>query len=170
MCSRALATAMSPFAVYLANRMSAGTKRPEITLRAASSMIWRALTLRCPHCGGRRVLASWFRLKERCPRCKLHLHREEGDYFLGAYMIMLITMETVFAFGLLIVLMVTWPNPPWEAIQWVGAGVLIAGILIAYPFAKTLWLAIDLMFRPVSATELGWHSGDPAVSDEDNRR
>ncbi len=150
--------------------MPANVKRPGITLRVATSMIWRALTLRCPHCGGRGVLASWFRLQERCPRCRLHLHREEGDYFLGAYVIMLITMELVFAIGLLVALIATWPNPPWEAIQWVGAGVLLAGILIAYPFAKTLWLAIDLMFRPVSAKELGWYSKDPAVTEEDNRR
>ena len=126
-------------------------------------MIGRALTLRCPHCGSRGVLASWFRLKERCPRCKLHLHREEGDYFLGAYMIMLITVEMVFAIGFLIVLLVTWPNPPWAAIQWVGAFVLAGSVLLAYPFAKTLWLAIDLMFRPVASSELGWNAGDDAL-------
>lgn len=143
------------------------TQRPPVTFRVASSMIWRALTLRCPHCGGRGVLASWFRLKERCPRCKLHLHREEGDYFLGAYVIMLISMEILFAFGFLVVLLVTWPNPPWEAIQWIGFVVLVGSVLIAYPFAKTLWLAIDLMFRPVSSTELGWHAGDGAAKEAD---
>jgi uncharacterized protein (DUF983 family) len=138
--------------------------RPKVTLRVASAMIARALTLRCPHCGSRRVLASWFRLKERCPRCKLHLHRQETDYFLGAYVIMLMAMETLFAFGFLLVLVFTWPNPPWTAIQWIGALVLIAGVLVAYPFAKTLWLAIDLMFRPVAAGELGWYEGETIES------
>jgi uncharacterized protein (DUF983 family) len=145
-------------------------KRPEITLRVALAMLTRALTLRCPHCGSRGVLASWFKLADRCPRCGLHLHREEGDYFLGAYMIMLIAMELVFAFGFLIVLLITWPNPPWEAIEWVGAVVLFAAILIAYPFAKTLWLAFDLMFRPVGAKELRWYADDPAIDEEDSRR
>ena len=145
-------------------------KRPPVTFRVIWSMVWRALTLRCPHCGGRGVLASWFKLKERCPRCRLHLHREEGDYFLGAYVVMLIAMEMIFAFGFLIVLVVTWPNPPWEAIQWVGAVVLIGSILFAYPFAKTLWLAIDLMFRPVSSAELGWNAGEADMSDDDARR
>lgn len=133
-------------------------------------MIGRALTLRCPHCGSRGILASWFRLKERCPRCKLHLHREEGDYFLGAYVIMLIAMELLFAFGFLIVLLVTWPNPPWEAIQWVGVILIAAGALIAYPFAKTLWLAIDLMFRPVSSAELGWNAREVSAADEDGSK
>lgn len=138
--------------------MATPRKRPEITLRVGVAMLWRALTLRCPHCGSRGVLQSWFKLAERCPRCGLHLNREEGDYFLGAYMIMLIAMEMLFAFGFLAVLVITWPDPPWEAIQWVGALVLIAGVLIAYPFAKTLWLAFDLMFRPVATDELRWEA------------
>lgn len=120
-------------------------------------MIWRAMLLRCPHCGARHILASWFLLKERCPRCKLHLHREENDYFLGAYTIMLIAIEMLFAVGFLLVLYVTWPNPPWEAIQWVGIVVVIAGAILVYPFSKTLWLAIDLVFRPIGASELGWY-------------
>ena len=135
-------------------------------MRVVSSMLWRALTLRCPHCGSRRILADWFHLKERCPRCGLHLHREEDDYFLGAYMVALMFVEALFAFGFLIVLLVTWPDPPWDAIQYVGAVVLILGVLAAYPFAKTLWLAIDLVFRPVSAKELGWYKGDVALETE----
>jgi uncharacterized protein (DUF983 family) len=135
-------------------------------------MIGRALTLRCPHCGSKGVLATWFRLKERCPRCKLHLHREEGDYFLGAYVILLIAMEVFFAFGFLVVLLVTWPDPPWAAIQWVGFFLLAASVVVVYPFAKTLWLAIDLMFRPVSSAELGWYAGDEVTpaTDDDARR
>jgi uncharacterized protein (DUF983 family) len=123
-------------------------------------MLRRALLLRCPHCGSPGVLANWFHLKRNCPRCKLDLHREERDYFLGAYTIMLIAVELLFAFGFLIVLLLTWPNPPWEAIQWGGVLVLVAGALIAYPFAKTLFLAIDLIFRPVSSTELGWYDDE----------
>lgn len=141
-----------------------------VTLPVAGAMIIRALTLRCPHCGSGGVLASWFRLKDRCPRCRLHLHREEGDYFIGAYMIMLIAMEVVFAIGFLVVLIVTWPNPPWEAIQWIGLVLIVAGVLLAYPFAKTLFLAIDLIFRPVGASELGWYEGDAALDESDDRR
>ncbi|HEX6573397.1 MAG TPA: DUF983 domain-containing protein [Gemmatimonadaceae bacterium] len=123
-------------------------------------MIRRALLLRCPHCGSKGIMATWFRLADRCPRCKLNTNREEGDYFLGAYVIMLIAIELLFAFLFLVVLIVTWPNPPWEAIQWVGAIVLSAGAIIAYPFAKTLFLAIDLIFRPVNASELGWYEDE----------
>lgn len=140
-----------------------------MTAKVISAMLWRALTLRCPHCGGRHILADWFHVKERCPRCGLHLHRDEDDYFLGAYMIALMFIEALFAFGFLVVLLVTWPDPPWDAIQYVGAVVLIISVLVAYPFAKTLWLAIDLVFRPVSAKELGWYKGDAAVEPEAKR-
>lgn len=133
----------------------------------ASRMMWRAMRLRCPHCGGGPVLATWFRLKERCPRCKLHLDREEHDYFLGAYMVSLIAMEGLFAFGFLAVLLVTWPDPPWAAIQWGGAVVLLFSVVGSYPFAKTIWLAIDLMFRPVAWKELGWHEGDDAPEEHE---
>ena len=146
---------------------------PKVSGREARRMILRALTLRCPHCGSRGILESWFRLKDRCPRCKLHLHREETDYFLGAYTIMLIAVEGMFAIGFVAVLLITWPNPPWEAIEWVGMLVLTAGVLIAYPFARTLFLAIDLIFRPISSKELDWYQGeDVSVDDhaEDHRK
>lgn len=139
----------------------------KVSSRDAWRMIRRALMLRCPHCGSRGILASWFRMKDRCPRCKLHLHREETDYFLGAYTIMLITVEGLFALGFVAVLLITWPNPPWEAIEWVGVPVLTAGVLIAYPFARTLFLATDLIFRPVSSIELDWYQGED-VSVEEN--
>jgi uncharacterized protein (DUF983 family) len=135
-----------------------------MTTRVVAAMLWRAVTLRCPHCGSTGILANWFHLKERCPRCRLHLEREENDYFLGAYMLALMFMEGFFAFAFLIVLLVTWPNPPWDVIQWGGAVLLFAGIIAAYPFAKTLWLAIDLVFRPVSSKELGWYKDDPETT------
>ena len=122
--------------------------------------------LRCPHCGSRGILSTWFRLAEQCPRCRLNLHREEGDYFLGAYTIMLVAIEMLFAIGFLIALLLTWPNPPWATIQWVGVIVITAGAVIAYPFAKTLFLAVDLIFRPVSSTELGWYEDEDRAADD----
>jgi uncharacterized protein (DUF983 family) len=140
---------------------------PKVRGRDARRMIYRALMLRCPHCGASGILATWFRLKERCPRCKLHLHREETDYFLGAYTIMLMAVEGLFAIGFVLVLVLTWPNPPWELIEWGGVVVLTAGVLIAYPFARTLFLAIDLIFRPVSSVELDWYEGEDVSIEEE---
>ncbi len=145
----------------------------KVTGREARRMILRAMLLRCPHCGSQGILASWFRLKERCPRCGLHLHREETDFFLGAYTIMLIAIEGLFAVGFVAVLLITWPNPPWDTIEWAGVIVIAAGAVIAYPFAQTLFLAVDLIFRPISSMELGWYPGENTNAEnnaEDHRK
>ena len=109
----------------------------------------RAIRLRCPNCGNGRVMASWFRIRERCPACGLRYERdEENEYWLGAYTLNFIVTEVLFAAGLLVVLVLTWPGPPWTAILWGGAAQMILTPIVFYPFSKTLWLAIDLMFRP----------------------
>src|SRR3954470_9894874 len=114
----------------------------------------RALLLHCPNCGSGGILKSWFALEDRCPRCNLQLGRSEADYFLGAYLVSLAVVEVIFAIAFLVVLLVTWPNPPWDLIQWGGAFLMLAAVIFVYPFAKTLWLAADLIFRPVNEAEL----------------
>ena len=42
----------------------------------------------------------------------------------------------------------TWPNPPWNGLEWGGVILSIIGAVCCYPFAKTTWLAVDLIFRP----------------------
>ena len=109
----------------------------------------RAVRLRCPSCGRGRVMASWFRICERCPACGLRYERdEENEYWLGAYTLNFIVTEVVFAAGLLVVLVLTWPDPPWTAILWGGGAQMILTPIVFYPSSKALWLAIDLMFRP----------------------
>jgi O-antigen ligase len=87
-------------------------------------------------------------MKERCPTCGLLLERGESDYFIGAYTLNLIAVEILLALGFLVVVLITRPNPPWEALQYGGVVLCILGAVLCYPFAKTTWLAVDLMFRP----------------------
>lgn len=87
-------------------------------------------------------------MKERCPTCGLRLERGESDYFIGAYTLNLIAVEFLLAVGFLIVIFMTRPNPPWEALQYGGVALAILGAVLCYPFAKTTWLAVDLIFRP----------------------
>jgi uncharacterized protein (DUF983 family) len=129
-------------------------KPVDLTVRRAALLLGRALLLGCPNCGARGLFLSWGRLRKRCPECGLWLERGEGDYYLGAYMVAVMAVESLFAIGFLAILVVTWPNPPWDLIQWGGAVVLTAGVLICYPFSKIVWLAIDLMFRPPTLDDL----------------
>ena len=110
----------------------------------------RALRLRCPRCGIGRVTRSWFTLREACVGCGLRFERDEQeDYWLGAFTLNFIVTEVVFAVILAAVLITTWPNPPWMAIIWIGVLQMCLTPIVFYPFSKALWLAIDLVFRPV---------------------
>ena len=51
--------------------------------------------------------------------------------------------------------LVTWPDPPWDLLLWGGVGLAVALPFVGYPFAKTLWLFLDMQFRsPVRAAEV----------------
>ena len=76
------------------------------------------------------------------------MERGESDHFYGAYMLNLIAVELLFALVFVVVLVATWPDPPWRLLQYGGIALVIAGAILAYPFAKTTWLAVDLLARP----------------------
>ncbi len=116
-----------------------------------------ALRLRCPNCGGGPVRSSWLKRLAGCPVCGIRLDRGENDYFIGAYMVNLIAAEVLLAAGLLVVLLATWPAPPWDAIQYGGVALMIVLPVVTYPFTELLWLAFDLVFRPLTPAELQWH-------------
>ena len=96
----------------------------------------------------RRPVHRVLQYQERCPNCGILLERGESDYFLGAYTLNLIAVEILLALGFVVVMYATWPNPPWDALEYGGVVLSILGAVLCYPFAKTLWLAVDLIFRP----------------------
>lgn len=112
---------------------------------------------RCPNCGSPGIFAGYTTLKERCPRCGLRLHRGENDYFIGAYLLNLVAVELLFALVLAVVFITTYPDTPWALLQWGGLVLIIVGAVLCYPLSKALWLAADLIFRPMSPEELAWH-------------
>jgi len=108
----------------------------------------RSLALSCPLCGGRPVTVRWFGLAGACPRCHLRLDRGEPDYFLGAIVFNMAFAEGLFAVGLLVILIETWPDPPWNALYYGGIAAMVAAPIVLYPFSRLCWLAFDLLFRP----------------------
>lgn len=129
----------------------------------AVRILARAATLRCPNCGGGPMLRHWFALRERCPRCGLRVERGERDYFIGSMMFNLVIAELLFAAIFVGILVVTWPEVPWDTLEWTAPLLMIAAPLVLFPFSKLVWLAFDVMFRPVSEGELEWHR----TTDED---
>lgn len=130
-------------------------------------LVRRALQLRCPHCGGPRIFASFFQLKANCPRCGLRLERGESDYFVGAYLFNLIAVELILFVCVCTFVFFTWPDPPWDAITYVTGFLMLAGCVLCYPFAKTTWLAVDLAIRPLTREELLWHQEGGDVGDRE---
>jgi uncharacterized protein (DUF983 family) len=121
------------------------------------TMLIRALSRRCPNCGVGGIFASYTELRTSCPNCGLRLHRGESDYFIGAYLLNLVAVELLFAALLTVWAVMTYPDTPWTAIKWTGMTLTLVGAVVCYPFAKSLWLAADLIFRPLSEQELHWH-------------
>jgi len=120
----------------------------------------RALRLRCPECGAGSVTVRWFGMRPACPRCRLRLDRGESDYFLGAIVFNMAFAEGLFAAGLALFLLWTWPHPPWDALYYVGIGGMILGPIFFYPFSKLCWLAFDLTFRPARTEDFEPPAGD----------
>ncbi len=109
----------------------------------------RALARRCPNCSGGPVITRWIHTVPACPRCGLRLDRGEPDYFLGAIVFNMAFAEGLLALGLVVVLLSTWPNPPWNALYYGGIAGLIVAPILFYPYSKLLWLGFDLIFRPL---------------------
>jgi len=115
---------------------------------AVASAFWRALRLRCPACGGGPVFLRWLRISPACPSCGLTFARGEQGYWLGAYFVNLMVVETVFAALLVAALWWTWPNPPWQGIERGLAAAMVIAPFALYPWSHTIFLAFDLLFRP----------------------
>ena len=76
-------------------------------------------------------------------------------------MLNLVGVETVFALLLGLVVVLLWPDVPWDAVTWTGvAGMLLLPPLL-FPVSRTLWLAIDLVFQPERPSDF---DGEPAAA------
>jgi hypothetical protein len=65
----------------------------------------------------------------------------------------IVASELLWAAGFVAVVLWTWPTPPWSALTYGGGALMLLLPFICYPFSKTLFLAFDLVFRPVDETE-----------------
>ena len=114
-----------------------------------ATLTGRALLRRCPRCGASGIWNSFLSMKHACPTCGQVLERgESSDFWVGAYLINLVIAELM-AVGIAAVLwLALWPRVSFNVL-W-GASMLLAVVMpvLFYPFARDLWLAWDLYFRP----------------------
>lgn len=134
----------------------------ELDLRRTARYLGRALYLHCPQCGRGRMFRRWFTALPHCSSCGLLYDRGQHDFFIGAYTVNLIIAELAVVAGLVCAILLTWPDVPWTAIKYSLAALAVLFPLVTYPFSKSIWLAIDLIYQPAQADDFANSSGRAA--------
>ena len=135
-------------AVAAGNEGVGSWKRPIV-------LLWRALRLRCPNCGGGPLFKNWLQMQTRCPVCRMRLERGEEGYQVGAYMFNIVAAELFFGAIFVAILIYRWPTPPWTLLLYGGMVMMVIVPVLFYPFSKDLFLAFDLIFRPPAPEDFG---------------
>jgi uncharacterized protein (DUF983 family) len=138
----------------------------ELSLSRFWRHLFRGSRRQCPNCGKGGLFRRWLIMRETCPRCHLQFDRGEPDYFIGSFTVNFITAELLICAGALAGIVLTWPDVPWEALKWGLMAAIIPIPALFYPFAKTIWLAVDLTFRPPTPADFAGH-GENLSADED---
>jgi uncharacterized protein (DUF983 family) len=119
----------------------------------AGTMFRRGLVKHCPVCGSGHLFDRYFSMKPRCPGCNLRFARIEGSWTgdLG--------INTIVTFGLMLLAFIGGTLIMWNRLNVAVLAGTVAGIavfvpILFFPFTKTIWLAIDVILRPIEADEL----------------
>lgn len=118
-------------------------------------LLLRGVLKQCPRCGGGRNYRGWFHMVERCGTCGLRFEREPG-FFVGAYLIN-------FAVTIILLFIISMGFVAMKAVDENASatGPMVIGIAVAvivpplfYPWARTLWSAIDIGMTPIEDHEV----------------
>lgn len=98
-------------------------------------------------------MRRWFGMHERCGICNLRYERSDENYFQGALFVNFMLGGFTFAASFLAVLLLSWPDVPWNALTFGAPVVMAAFMVLLFPVAKIVWLTADVMLRPVTGEE-----------------
>lgn len=117
-------------------------------------MLARGAVWRCPWCGARRAFfTGWFAKSRSCRGCGLEWRRGDVGFELGAATIAAIVTLGGLVVTLGISLVMTWPDVAVVPLVLVlGVAAVVVPVAI-YPLTFTVWQALDLVMRPVSASD-----------------
>jgi uncharacterized protein (DUF983 family) len=115
------------------------------TTTSRALMMWRGATRRCPRCGTGHLFRRWFSMVPVCPGCGIKFEREQG-YWTGAIAVNTVIIGGLFTIVFVTTMILTVPDIPWVSVLMAVIPIMTIGPLLAFPFSKTLWVAIDLGF------------------------
>jgi len=119
----------------------------------ASTLVGRGLLRRCPVCGSGHLFRRWFAMRPQCPGCGLVFQRAPGQW-LGSWFLNVVLVQLLLVVGISVLVAATWPaRLSWVALVAVVAVAVLVPMLV-FPFTRTVWMAIDLVMRP-----LDFHDG-----------
>jgi uncharacterized protein (DUF983 family) len=133
----------------------------ELSAGRAAKLYGRALRLRCPHCGEGRIKGSWMKMRRVCPACGLRTERGEEDFFLGAMMFNMVLAEFLVVLSAVAFVVARYPDVPWDLVTWGALALAVIAPFLFYPFGHAIWLASDILIRPVTDEEMEWHRTHP---------
>ena len=118
-------------------------------------VVARALRRRCPNCGSSGFFESWFTLSTACRICGYSPSRSDAGYGMGAISVNLVASELVAVGVLFGITLITWPTPPWDYLLYGGLALAIGLPFLFYPFATSLFVAVNHALRVSETHEPG---------------
>lgn len=98
-------------------------------------------------------------MKEACPTCGLSLTISNT---IGANLLNLVAAEVLLMIVIFTVVLRTWPDPPWDLLQYGAPLLMVIAPLLLYPVSKSLFVAFDLALHPDAQPDVRVHGvGDP---------
>jgi uncharacterized protein (DUF983 family) len=133
-------------------------KTPPATKPALSTLVGRALRLRCPACGRGRLFRKGLLMHPQCLSCGFRFEREPG-YWLGSIYVnygLTALIVTVGYFALFFSELLE-PNH----ILWLLTAFCVLFPLWFFRYARAIWVAVDLYFDPAQADEFAPQNSAP---------
>jgi uncharacterized protein (DUF983 family) len=127
----------------------------ENNLPSTGKMIRRSLMRQCPRCANRSAwFTSWFKQGERCIGCGIKRTRDTDGHELGSMTIASVLNIVLIMAAIGIAIALTAPDVPVLTLYIVLASAARVFPVLTWPVTHTLWMAIDLVARPMGVEEI----------------
>ena len=127
----------------------------ENNLPSTGKMIRRSLLRQCPRCANRNAwFTSWFKQGERCIGCGIKRTRDTDGHELGSMTIASALNIVLIMAAIGTAVAITAPDVPVLTLYIVLASAALVFPVLTWPMTHTLWMAIDLIFRPMGVDEV----------------